>query len=127
MHNHIIWTEEMIGYLKSHADLSGDEIGRKIGVSAHSVNKKFKELGYYRPKHGVANTYQWTPEREAYLREHYPTDATCDVAEALGTCYGTVKKRADLLGLVKAESYDKKAFHSRWCKDYKHNIRRIAV
>lgn len=36
----------------------------------------------------------WTPAQDAYLRQHYATTPTADVAEALGRTYGAVSARA---------------------------------
>lgn len=118
------WTPEMIAYLLANQDKSGDEIGRRLGMSHATVNAKFREMGIHRPKN--RRGYEWTPEKDDYLREHYPDDAGCDIADALGTCYGTVKKRADELGLRKSDGFSTRRFHNRWVKDYKHSIRKVA-
>ena len=120
----IKWTDEMVSYLLENQEKSSWELGRHLGVSDAAVRSQFKRLGIGRSFHKQG--YEWTPEKDAYLKEHWPDDAGCDIAEALGTCYGTVKKRADELGLRKSKDYNTYKFHNRWCKDYKHSIRKVA-
>ena len=114
----------MVDYLLANQDKSSMEIAWHLGVSDAAVNCKFKKLGIQRPKN--RRRYEWTPEKDDYLREHYPDEAACDIAEHLGTCYGVVKKRADELGLKKSEGFNTYQFHNRWVKDYKHSIRKVA-
>ena len=120
----IEWTQGMIDYLLENQDKSSDEIGMHLGLSHSTISLKYRELGIVRSNHKVR--YEWTPERDAYLKEHYPDEAACDVAEHLGTSYGVIKKRADLLGIRKSESFSTYQFHNRWVKDYKHSIRKVA-
>ena len=42
------WTPEMIAYLLANQDKSGDEIGRRLGMSHATVNAKFREMGIHR-------------------------------------------------------------------------------
>ena len=118
------WTEEMLDYLLENQEKSSWELGKHLGVSDSSIRSKLRSLGIDKSNH--RHGYEWTPEKDEYLREHWPDDAGCDIAEALGTCYGTVKKRADELGLKKSEGFNTYQFHNRWVKDYKHSIRKVA-
>ena len=120
----IEWTQDMVDYLLSHQELSGDEMGRRLGMSHATVNAKFREMGIHRPKN--RRGYEWTPEKDDYLREHYPDEAASDIAEHLGTCYGVVKARADLLGIRKSDGFSTRRFRNRWVRGYKHNIRKVA-
>ena len=44
---------------------------------------------------------KWTEEDDNYIREHYPTDLTEEVAERLGRTFYGVQSRAHVLGVTK--------------------------
>lgn len=67
----------------------------------------------------VGKKYIFTKEQEDYMRAHYPTEATCDIAERFRVSPPVVKRKAEEMGLVKSESYDQRNFHNRWVKTYK--------
>lgn len=61
----------------------------------------------------------WSEEEITYLREHYPHEPNCDVADALGVSSQLVLKKASELGLSKAKDYSRRRFFNRWVKKYK--------
>lgn len=61
-----------------------------------------------------------TTEQERYLREHFPTEAACDIAEHLHISDTTVRNIAREMGLKKSESFDPRRFHNHIVKTYKH-------
>ena len=61
----------------------------------------------------------WTPEKLAYLRNHFPYEPAQDVADVLGISFTTVRLKAIELGLKKADGYNKNQFHCRFVKGYK--------
>lgn len=50
---------------------------------------------------------KWTPERDAYLREHYPAERTIEIARYLKVSEGSVRNRAHVLGIEKDRSREK--------------------
>lgn len=49
----------------------------------------------------------WTPEEEAYLRQHYPDTKTQTIADHLGRSLGKVYAKADCMGLNKSTAFMK--------------------
>lgn len=62
----------------------------------------------------------FTKDQEAYLREHYPTDAQCDIAIHLGVSAPVVHRIAMEMGLKKADGWSKKQYQNHMVKTYKH-------
>ena len=58
-----------------------------------------KSRGILRPRH------RWTPEQDAQLRELYPHTLCKEIAQQMGLELHQVYKRADRLGLKKAEGF----------------------
>lgn len=61
-------------------------------------------------------------EELAYIREHFPTDASCDIAENLGVSYPVIIRAAKEMGLKKSEDYSSEKFRFRHVRKYKNNI-----
>lgn len=49
--------------------------------------------------------YQWTAQRDEWLRSMYPDTRNKTIAKVLGCSYSAVKNRAQTLGLKKSEDY----------------------
>lgn len=58
----------------------------------------------------------WTEERIAYLREHYPTGTAQDIADFVGCSDDTVNRKAKQLGIKKDQSFKKSNFIGRYVK-----------
>lgn len=56
----------------------------------------------------------WTEENLRYLREHYPTEAACDIADAIGCSSASVSVKARALGLTKDPSFKTSHFIGRY-------------
>ena len=66
------------------------------------------------PKHN------WSEDDIAYLREHFPMEAGCDIAERLGVSVTLVYNKARELGLKKSKSYDRRVYNNRYVRKYSH-------
>lgn len=66
------------------------------------------------------NKIEFSEEQKQYLREHYPTEAACDIARHFGVSYPVVTRIAKEMGLKKAESWSKGLYVNRYVKTYKH-------
>lgn len=69
----------------------------------------------------------WSAEEERYLREHYPTESQCDIADYLGVSPGVVLKKVRELGLKKDSSWDRNAYNKRYTRNYVHHYKDIAA
>lgn len=58
----------------------------------------------------------WNDEKDAILREMYPTHPCGDIASVIGCSDYTVSLRAKKLGLTRAPDYDQYAFKGRYTK-----------
>lgn len=76
--------------------LSYDRMARELGVSSTTVMKIAAEHGY-RPR---PNIRAWTPEEDAFLREHYGKMTRREIAEAINRTVPLVGWRAAKLGLT---------------------------
>lgn len=56
----------------------------------------------------------WSASDLAYLREHYPTDASCDIASHLGVSDVSVRNKARELGLEKSSSFSRNSYRGRY-------------
>lgn len=78
-------------------------------------------------KTGTHIKLEWTEDKIAYLKEHYP-DGTCgDIADALKMSAPSVKRMAHELGLKKREGWKAVRFSGRYTRNYAHNINKVAV
>ena len=64
----------------------------------------------------MGRKFTWTEEKLQYLREHYPTEAGSDIADALGCSSATVSKKAHDLGIAKDPSFNRSNFIGRYVK-----------
>ena len=62
------------------------------------------------------STTIWNDEKDAMLRELYPTTPNDDIASVIGCSDSTVSMRAKKLGLQRAPSYNQYAFKGRYTK-----------
>jgi hypothetical protein len=60
--------------------------------------------------------FDWTDEKLAYLREHYPTESADDIARFLGCSYPTVSYKAKQLGIQKAPEFHTWNYIGRYVK-----------
>lgn len=58
--------------------------------------------------------FDWTEEKLAYLREHYPTGTAGDIAEVIGCSESTVSLKARALGIRKDPSFRRTNFIGRY-------------
>lgn len=56
----------------------------------------------------------WSAEDDAYIREHFPFEPACDIAEHFGITAAPIIARAKALGVEKADGYDPKNFYGRF-------------
>ena len=60
--------------------------------------------------------YDWTEEKIAFLREHYPTGTAFDIAQVMGCSETTVRLKARELGIGKDPSFKRTNFIGRYVK-----------
>ena len=60
----------------------------------------------------------WTKEMLNYIREHYPNEPACDIADVLGVVDTTVSNKAKEMGLKKSPDFDKRKFCGRYTHKY---------
>lgn len=61
----------------------------------------------------------WSESELNYLREHYPIEPMCDIAEYLGISAYCVRTKATELGLKRAEGWSHVQYMARYVKHYK--------
>lgn len=59
---------------------------------------------------------EWTEERLAYLREHYPTGTAHEIALFVGCSDDSVNRKAHELGIRKDPSFKKSDFRYRYVR-----------
>ena len=59
-----------------------------------------------------------TEAQEAYLREHFASDASCDIADVFGISAPTVRRIAKELGLSKSSDFCVNDFCGRYVRRY---------
>lgn len=117
-----VWKEEEIALLKENK-LPFNDIAMKLHISASVVCKKAKELGIVHTRQ--FNGYcKWSQEQIDYLKENYPTKPLIDLAEVIGFSAPTIRRKAQELGLKRAENYDVKNFIRRHVNAYSGNAHR---
>lgn len=94
-----VWhTEEdnqaLLEYSKTH---TAKECAVQFNTSEANIIKRWRELGF--KKH----TYEWTPEKDAWLRENDAKYTVAELAEFLGTSKTTVMGRRWTLGITRYE------------------------
>lgn len=85
--------------------ISYDNMARHLGVSSTTVMKVAARHGY-RPRPHIR---AWTPEEDAYLREHYGEMSRREIAEAINRTIPLVGWRAAKLGLTRQTRSDESA------------------
>lgn len=61
-----------------------------------------------------------TPEQMDYLREHYPTEPQCDIAEKFHVSPPIIRRIAQEMGLKKVEGWGTRQYCNRLVKTYTH-------
>lgn len=74
-----------------------------------------------RNKNGTGKCLKWSDSDLSYLRDHFPTEAGCDIAEHLGISPTSVCIKAKELGLRKSKEFSRNAYSGRYVNGYKHN------
>ena len=64
----------------------------------------------------MTKKFDWTEEKLAYLREHFPTDSADDIADVIGCSDSTVSLKAKQLGLEKSPDFHKWNYIGRYVK-----------
>lgn len=123
MRKAIVWTEEMVDFLKSNLNLTYYKLSQALGVSDTCIRAKVKELGLIQGYKSTARV--WKPEEIQYLVKHYPNGTMSDIADYLGITAGTVKRKVDELGLKKAAGWDKHSYRNRYVGKYSGNLSRL--
>ena len=59
---------------------------------------------------------EWTEEKLEYIREHYPTEAASEIADAIGCSDTTVSVMAKKLGLTKSPDFHTWNYIGRYVK-----------
>ena len=70
------------------------QIAAALGIKVLAVRARTRKLGLRR-------FWRWTPQQDAYLREHYPNTTAHEVGKALGKKPEAVRFRVRALGLRK--------------------------
>jgi hypothetical protein len=60
--------------------------------------------------------FDWTEEKLAYLREHYPMGTAYDIAKVIGCSESTVQVKARTLGIKKDPSFRRTDFIGRYTR-----------
>lgn len=95
------WSSEEVDRLHAGfvADAGLGALALEIGRPLHGVRSKIQELGWRRN-----SRRPWCELEDAYLAQHYGTDAASTIAGALGRSAGAVSARASLLGLTEEQA-----------------------
>lgn len=59
---------------------------------------------------------EFTSEQLQYIRDHYPTEAACDIADVLHVSPPVVTRIARDMGLEKSSEWDKRRYYGRYVK-----------
>lgn len=59
---------------------------------------------------------EFTSEQLEYIRDHYPTEAACDIADVLHVSPPVVTRIARDMGLEKSSEWDKRSYYGRYVK-----------
>ena len=96
------WSSEEVDRLHAGfvADAGLGALTLEIGRPLHGVRSKIQELGWRRN-----SRRPWCELEDAYLAQHYGTDAASTIAGALGRSAGAVSARASLLGLTEEQRF----------------------
>lgn len=97
--------QELLEYSKNH---TAQECADYFGVSKHLIVKRWRELGFRK-----ADYFNWTPEKDQWLRDNDSKYSVTELAELLGTSKTTVMGRRWTLGITRWDR-DKNAKHDRF-------------
>ena len=75
----------------------------------------------------MSNKIIFTEVQLDYIREHYPHDAQCDIADYLGVSPGVIRATANRLGLKKSSDWSPLKYRNRIVKTYKNGWYRKEV
>ena len=64
---------------------------------------------------------EFSVDQESYLREHYPVDALCDIADYFHVSPPVIKKKVNEMGLKKSEAWSASLYRNRIVKHYTHD------
>ena len=92
------WTEAELAYLR-------DAYARREPLAdiAVALRRPYKTVSTKASRLGLALREQpraWSTKDDCYLRAHYESMPTTEIARALGRSHGTIKRRADGLGML---------------------------
>lgn len=59
---------------------------------------------------------EFTSEQLQYIRDHYPTEPACDIADVLHVSPPVVTRIARDMGLEKSSEWDKRRYYGRYVK-----------
>ena len=59
---------------------------------------------------------EFTSEQLQYIRDHYPTEAACDIADHLRVSPPVITRIARDMGLEKSSEWDKRRYYGRYVK-----------
>ena len=68
----------------------------------------------------------FSPEQEAYLREHFPTECASDIADVLKVSAPVVSRIAKELGLEKKKGWNSGLYRGRYVNQYSGKRRVVA-
>ena len=86
---------KLLEYSKTH---TAKECAEYFGVSKHLIVKRWRELGFSK-----ADYYEWTAEKDQWLRDNDDKYSVAELAELLGTSKTTVMGRRWTLGITRWE------------------------
>ena len=86
---------KLLEYSKTH---TAKECAEYFGVSKHLIVKRWRELGFSK-----ADYYEWTAEKDQWLRDNDSKYSVAQLAEKLGTSKTTVMGRRWTLGITRWE------------------------
>ena len=98
------WTPEMKEYLREHYPTENSEtLAKSLGVTRQAVTAMAHHSGAV--KRAQSGQMVWTPEKIAYLEEHYPRNSVATIAKYLGCTQAQVKWRVQRMGLRKEKTF----------------------
>ena len=116
-----VWDDSEVEYLRNNIDeFSFEDIGMAIGVSSTTVRIKAIELGLVKSR--SVRACRWSAEQIEFLRDNFPTRPFSDLEAHIGYSYGTILRKANELGLKRAEGYDKNGFRGRYTQKYNKKV-----
>lgn len=95
------WSDEEIEILKKYYPIEGGKILKRLpNRTAKGIASMAKKYGLQTENYQNRNIIgSFTPEEDAYIKEHYPKEGRVAVAEKLNRSVDSTRKRAKLLGV----------------------------